>query len=244
MRRWPEAATWAERMRAMAPASIVAKIQSGYVDFWWKGDTQSLKSLLENVSAASDPDGSVTGSRWDVAMINRDYSEARNILQTSSLAELSYTNAGSTPRSFFEGCIYLAQGDQANAQKAFELARPALEAAVKEAPTSAYRHANLGWLYGFMGRKEDAIREGQRAVELKPESKDAVDGALMNCYLALIYARVGEKDLAIPLIARLLKTPGAVDSVDYSITVNDLKFRWEWDPLREDPRFQKLITAP
>ena len=74
-----------------------------------------------------------------------------------------------------------------------------------------------------MGRKEDAIREGRRAVELKPESKDAVDGAIMNCYLALIYARVGENDLAIPLIERLLKTPGTVDSVDYSITVNDLK---------------------
>ena len=92
-----------------------------------------------------------------------------------------------------------------------------------------------------MGRREDAIREGQRAVGLKPESKDAFDGAIMNCYLALIYARVGEKDLALPLIERLLKTPGAVDSVDYSITLNDLKFRWEWDPLRGEPRFQKLI---
>ena len=47
--------------------------------------------------------------------------------------------------------------------------------------------------------------------------------------------------LAIPLIDRLLKTPGAVDSANYSITVNDLKYRWEWDPLRNDPRFQKLI---
>jgi hypothetical protein len=93
-----------------------------------------------------------------------------------------------------------------------------------------------------MGRKNEAIREGRRAVELKPESKDAVDGAIMNCYLALIYARVGEKDLAFPLIQRLLKTPGAVDSVDYSITVNDLKYRWEWDPLRDDPRFKQLIA--
>jgi tetratricopeptide (TPR) repeat protein len=174
-------------------------------------------------------------------MLKRDYSEAQNILGTSSLNELSYMNAGSTPKSFFEGLIYLAQGDKVNAQKAFELAGPALEAAVKEAPASAYRHANLGWLYGFMGRKDDAIREGQRAVELKPESKDAVDGALMNCYLALIYARVGEKDLALPLIERLLKTPGAVDSVDYSITINDLKYRWEWDLIRSDPRFQKLL---
>ena len=105
----------------------------------------------------------------------------------------------------------------------------------------AERHANLGWFYAFAGRKDEAIREGRRAVELKPESKDAFDGAIMNCYLALIYARVGENDLAIPLIERLLKTPGAVDSVDYSITLNDLKFRWEWDPLRDDPRFQELI---
>jgi tetratricopeptide (TPR) repeat protein len=100
----------------------------------------------------------------------------------------------------------------------------------------------IGWLYGFMGRKDDAIREGQRAVELRPESKDAFDGAIMNCYLALIYARVGQKDLAIQLIERLLKTPGAVDSVDYSMTINDLKYRWEWDPLRDDPRFQKLLA--
>jgi len=64
----------------------------------------------------------------------------------------------------------------------------------------------------------------------------------MNSYLALIYARVGEKELALPLIERLLKTPGAVDSVDYSITVNDLHKRWEWDPIRNDPRFKNLIA--
>ena len=93
-----------------------------------------------------------------------------------------------------------------------------------------------------MGRKNDAIREGRRAVELKPESKDAFDGAIMNCYLALIYARVGERDLALPLIERRLQTPGAVDSANYSMTLNDLKFRWEWDPIRSDPRFQKIIS--
>jgi TolB-like protein/Tfp pilus assembly protein PilF len=244
MRRWPQAAQWAARMRGMAPASLVAKIQSGYVDFWWKGDTQLLKSLLDSVPIGTDPDGTVTACRWEVAMLKRDFAQAKTVLQSSSLNELSYTNGGATPRSFFEGCTYLALGDHVNAQKAFELASPAFEAAVKEAPDSAYRHADLGWLYGFMGRKDDAIREGQRAVELKPESKDAVDGAIMNCYLALIYARVGEKELAIPLIERLLKTPGAVDSVDYSITVNDLKRRWEWDSLRDDPRFQKLVSGP
>src|SRR5437588_2271983 len=240
-RRWPEAARWATQMRTMAPASLVAKIQTGYVDFWWKGDTGPLKSMLSQVPAGTDPDGSVTSCRWDVAMIDRNFGEARNVLQKPDLNEISYTPSGTTSKSFLQGLIELAEGKQGEAQKLFELARPSFEKAVEEAPMSADRHANLGWFYAFSGRKEDAIREGRRAVELKPESADAFDGAIMNCYLALIYARVGEKDLAIPLIERLLKTPGAVDSVVYSITVNDLKFRWEWDPLRDDPRFQELI---
>src|SRR5437867_2073015 len=242
LRRWPEASRWAAQMRTMAPASLVAKIQSGYVEFCWKGDTGSLKAILGEVAAA-DPGGEITSCRWDVAMIDRDFGAARGVLQNTDLSELSYTNAALTPKSFLQGLIELAEGKQAQAQKLFELARPSFEKAVEEAPLSADRHANLGWFYAFAGRKDEAIREGRRAVELKPESKDAFDGAIMNCYLALIYARVGEKALAIPLIERLLKTPGAVDSVDYSITVNDLKHRWEWDPIRSDPRFQKLLTG-
>ncbi len=244
MRRWPEAARWVEQLRAMAPASIVAKIQRGYVEFWWKGDTGLLKSLLNQVPPGVDPDGGVTSVRWEAAMLDRDFAAARRAIDASTVKELSYIGEGSTPRSFFEGCIALAQGDIVGAQKYFEAAQPIFENAVKQAPSSAIRHANLGWLYAFMGRKEDAMREGRRAVELKPESKDAVDGVIVNCYLALIYARVGEKDLAFPLLERLLKTPGAVDSVDYSVTINDLKHRWEWDPLRNDPRFQKLLEQP
>jgi TolB-like protein/Tfp pilus assembly protein PilF len=244
MRRWPEAARWLDQLRAMAPESIVAKIQRGYVDLWWKGDTSLLKSLMSQVPSGVDPDGGVTAVRWEVAMLDRDYAAARRAIDASTAKELSYTGEASTPRSFFEGCIALAQGDNAAAQKYFQDAQPVFENAVKEAPLSALRHANLGWLYAFMGRKEDAIREGRRAVELKPESKDAVDGVIVNCYLALIYGRVGEKDLVFPLIERLLKTPGAVDSVDYSITINDLKHRWEWDPIRSDPRFQKLLQQP
>jgi TolB-like protein/class 3 adenylate cyclase/Flp pilus assembly protein TadD len=242
LRRWPEAARWAAQMRAMAPASLVAKIQSGYVDFWWKGDTGLLKSLLSQVPAGTDPDGSISSVRWDIEMIGRDFDAARAALENSP-NELAYTNSGMTPKSFLQGCVELAQGNYAETQKFFEIARPFFEKAVEEAPESADRHAILGWFYAFSGRKDDAIREGRRAVELKPESKDAFDGAGMSSYLALIYARVGEKDLALQLIERLLKTPGAVDSVDYSITINDLKYRWEWDPIRNDPRFQRLVAG-
>src|SRR5437763_11954782 len=243
MRRWPEAARGAERMRAMAPASLVAKTQSGYIDFWWKGDTHLLKSLLAEIPANVDPDGVMTTSRWDVAMIERDYAAAKQAIEISPLKEFSYMNAGATPKSFFEGCISLAQGDATDAQKFFDAARPSFEKAVKESPDSAERHAYLGLFNAFLGLKEDAMREGRRAVELKPESLDAFDGAIMSSVLALIYARCGENDLAFPLLERLMRIPGAVDSVDYSITVNDLKYRWEWDPIRSDPRFQKLISA-
>jgi TolB-like protein/class 3 adenylate cyclase len=242
LRHWRDAARAAEHWRKLEPASLGAKIQSGYIDFWAKGDTRLLKSLLQEVPAGTDPDGVVTACRWEVAMLERDYSAAERVLEASSVNEVSYMNGGSTPKSFLEGCIFLARGDAPNAQRKFELAQSSWESAVKEAPASAERHANLGLLYAFMSRKDDAIGQGLRAVELKPEAKDAFDGAIMNCYLALIYARVGEKDLAFPLIERLLKTPGAVDSVDYSITVNDLKFRWEWEPIRNDPRFQKIVA--
>jgi TolB-like protein len=120
MRRWMEAAQWAGRLRALAPASLVAKIQSGYVEFWSKGDTGLLKSLLSEVPAGVDPDGTVTSGRWDVAMIDRDYATAGLAIDSSSAKEISYMNGGPTPRSFFLGCIALAQGDSAGAQKYFE----------------------------------------------------------------------------------------------------------------------------
>ena len=126
----------------------------------------------------------------------------------------------------------------------FESARVTFERNVAETPESAERHANLGLLYAFMGRKGDAIREGREAVALKPMAKDAVDGAIMNCFLALIYTRVGEPDLALTSLEELIKTPGAVDSTLYSVTVNDLRARWVWDPLRSERRFQKLIGEP
>lgn len=241
MRRWADAAHEADRMRAMAPDSFVAKTQRGYVDFWWKGDTNSLKSILAEIPAETDPDGAVTACRWDRAMIARDYATASQVLDACPLNELSYLNGSTTPKSFMQGCVYLAQANPPAAQKYFEAARRNFEAAIKESPKNAERHANFGLVNAFLGRKEEAMREARRAVELKPESKDALDGSLMNAYLALVYVRVGENDLAFPLLERLLKTSGPVDSADYSITVNDLKNRWEWDPVRNDPRFHKLI---
>lgn len=243
MRRWPEAARAAARFRAISPDSLVAKIQSSYIAFQGGGDVKALRRELAHVPAGKDPDGIVTTCRWEGAMMERDYGSAAKILEASPLTEMDYLLGGSTPKSFLQGCAALARGEQAEAQRNLAVAAIDFEKAAHESPQSAESHANLGLCYAFMGRHEEAIREGRQATELKPEVKDATDGVLMSCYLALIYARLGEKDLAFPLIERLLKTPGAVDSVCYSITVNDLRFRWQWDPIRSDPAFQKLVSS-
>jgi tetratricopeptide (TPR) repeat protein len=112
-------------------------------------------------------------------------------------------------------------------------------------PDAALRHARLGLLYAYMGRKADAIREGKRAVELTPVSDDAIDGHQWLCNLALIHARVGDADEAISMIAALLREPGCVLPLDEeSLSLWDLRMRWQWDPLRNDPRFQKILAEP
>lgn len=241
MRNWPEAAQAAARLDALAPNSVGARMQAAYIEFLWKGSTDALERFLDATPPDVDPDGAVTAARWDLRMIRRDFAGGASAVEASALAEFSYLNGDQTPKPYFLGLAALAGGDIERAQQLLAAALPTFEAAVREAPESATRHANVGLLYAFMGRKEDALRAGRRATELRPESQDAVDGTLMNSYLALIYARVGERDAAFQLIARLLKTPGASDSVQYSVSVQDLRHRWEWDPLRDDPRFRKLI---
>jgi hypothetical protein len=113
-----------------------------------------------------------------------------------------------------------------------------------KSPQDGIRHAQLGFLYALMGRKDDALREGKRGGELTPISKDIINGGTVQGFLALIYARNGDADHAIQLIERLLTTPFGVDYCDVSITLSDLRQRWEWDPLRKDPRFQKILASP
>ena len=117
---------------------------------------------------------------------------------------------------------------------------------MRDNPDATERYGQLALLYAYMHRKEDAIRESRRAIELEPESEDAFHGALCAGNLALVYALVGEPDQAITPIERLLSTPGAATypNYAYSITLAELRLRWEWDSLRSDPRFQKILAGP
>jgi Flp pilus assembly protein TadD len=127
-----------------------------------------------------------------------------------------------------------AFGDDATAQKAFTAARSEFERTVREQPDDGGPLCMLGLIDAGLGRKEEAIREGRRAAELTPVTKDAMNGANIMQFLGVIYAWTGEKDLAIKQIAATLQVPSG-------LSYGDLRLRPFWDPLRGDPRFEKLV---
>jgi TolB-like protein/Tfp pilus assembly protein PilF len=240
VRDWKQAAPMYDRVVALAPESANFKIARAYIDLYEKGSTERLKQTLAGIAAGVDPSGLVTRARWDLAMLERDYAGAERAMASYPL-DVFQADGMPMPKSFFRGCTALARGDNATAQTQFAAALPAFEVAVQQAPGSGHRHANLGLIYSFIGRKEEAIREARRAVELEPESKDAILAPWMNGYLAMIYARTGDVESALPLLERVLASPFPVDNTNCCISSGDLKKRWQWDPVRNDPRFQKLI---
>ena len=243
MRDWPAAAAGFNRALEIAPDFAAPKVGLAYLEVVRNSNPAAGRKILQNISAGIDRDGIVTAARWDLAMLERDYATAEKVLTDSPK---NFPDAGDAPKPFYQGRIALARGDIESAQRYFAAARPISEERVREDPDVAQRHAELGLLYAYMQRKEDAIREGRRAVELEPESQDAFHGTHWATNLALVYALLGEPDQAITLIERLLSTPGPVQWPDYpsSITLADLRLRGEWDSLRSNPRFQKILADP
>ena len=110
-------------------------------------------------------------------------------------------------RAFVEGCVARTFGDDTAARKGFTAARVEAERTVREQPDYGPPLCMLGLIDAGLGRKEEAIREGRRASELLPVTKDAVNGANIMQFLGVIYAWTGEKDLAIKQIAATLQVP-------------------------------------
>jgi len=244
VRDWPAAAACYNRALEIAPDSAVAKIGLAYLEVFRRGDPGAGRKILQSIAPGIDPNGVVSAACWDLAMIERDYPAAEKILNDFPLED--FPRAGDTPKTFHQGRIALARRDFESAQRYFAAAAPAVEEWVREQPNDAARHAQLGFLYACMQRKEDAIRESRQAVELEPENQDAYHGACCAAKLALTFTLVGEADEAITLIERLLSMPGPIAWPDFplNITLPDLRLRWEWDSLRANPRFQKILAAP
>ena len=244
LRDWHTAAERMDRVLALFPDSFNVRIQRAYIEFFWKGATAPIKAAVESLPPNLDPDGVVTFARWDVSLMNRDAVGAEKALAACQLDTVASQTGVPLPKSYLQACVDLVRGNVAKARAEFEAARPAIEKTVANSPQDGVRHGQLGLLYAFLGRKDDALREGQRAMELKPISHDVIEGAIVEDFYTLICVYVGEKDKAISRIERLLTVPFAVDYADESVTLSDLRQRWEWDPLRNDPRFQKIIAGP
>ena len=135
-----------------------------------------------------------------------------------------------------EGCVARTFGDDAAARKAFTAARAEVERTVREQPDYGPPVCMLGLIDAGLGRKEEAIREGRRASELLPVAKDATNGAHIMQFLGVIYAWTGEKDLAIKQIAATLQVPSL-------LSYGELRLHPFWDPLRGDPRFEKIVAS-
>ena len=244
LRDWPGAERNAIRAEALGPQQPLLKVQRALVDLWKGGDLVPLQKVFAAMPAYGDAEGILAWQRWDAAMVARDFTAAQAAIDSFPFDTLSSVYSAPVPKSYLEGCIALAEGDTAGAKEKFESARPAYEAEVLAHPGDALRHARLGLLYAYMGRKADAIREGTRAVELLPVDKDAFDGPEELSNLALIHARVGDADQAISIVESLLRMPGGVFFYEASMSLWELRLRWQWDPLRSDPRFQKILAAP
>jgi TolB-like protein/Flp pilus assembly protein TadD len=200
-----------------------------------KGDVDFAENQLSLVPPEYDPDGYVTSTRVWLLTLKRKFGDALQVAHQFRGETLKYPDFGICPKASLEGRLYRYQDDRMKAQAAFERARAVAEQLVRDAPDDPGRHAELGVVLAGLGRKEDAINEGKKAVELLPESADAVDGPKATAALAEIYAWVGEHDEAFRLLDHLLTVPNG-------LTVPLLKLEPVWDPLRKDPRFQALIN--
>jgi Flp pilus assembly protein TadD len=109
-----------------------------------------------------------------------------------------------------------------------------MEKIVTEQPNYAEALCMLGMIDAGLDRKGEALAEGRRAVELLPVTRDAMTGAELMMFLAIIYAWTGEKDLALKELTSLLEIPG-------HLSYGQLRLHPYWDPLRGDPRFDKII---
>ena len=219
---------------AIAPQSLDMCGLKGYLAILWRGDLSMAEKEYSSIPGDSDPTGVMAWLRSGVLMWERKFPEALAVMQKFPGETFATITTAPMPKSFLAGVIYSLQGDKQKAQREFEHARVLSEQLLRDAPEDAARHSQHGLILAALGRKQEAIAEGKRAVEMVPESQDAFDGPRYTESLAQIYVCTGEYDEAFQLIDHLLSVPNG-------LTIPVLKLDPAWDPLRNDPRFKALI---
>jgi len=233
-RRYADAVRTYDRALRIVPGDPLTRIYRAEVALDWRADIEPYQTTLaaliaENPSAAPDVD------HPDYALCERTAAAATRLLANYPRDGVSTGYGVNCPHAYWEGVIARWQGDSAKAQAAFTSARNEVSKSVEKQPEFIGAISLLGMIDAGLGRKEQALREGRRACELLPISKDAIAGAAYAVNLAQIYAWTGEKDLAIEQIA-------AVERVPNELSYGRLKLHPYWDPLRGDLRFEKIVT--
>jgi TolB-like protein/Tfp pilus assembly protein PilF len=238
LRRYGEQKSTFDRILTIEPNNLGAKAERALVELNWKADTEPLHQFIDEIRAANPAAiPKIAGSWLLCALAERDAAAAKEALIASQdplplIARVVFT------RSFVEGLIARMTNDEQKAQLAFAAARVEQEKTVQAQPDYAPSWCALGVIDAALGRKEEALREGRRAVELLPVQKDAITGVVMIEYLAMIAAWVGEKDLACEQLATAVHFPSGID-----LSYGKLKLMPWWDPLRGDPRFEQLVAS-
>jgi serine/threonine protein kinase len=235
LRRFPEAVAWMDHAVAIEPGNPAMRFGRAIGELYWRADPQPAHEAAQRIMT-EDPSGmdAVADLWFELGLCRRDAAEMAKALASLPPEGIIPFRGLQAPRSFYEGWAARTRNDATAAETAFTAARIEVEKIVREQPYEAEPLCTLGMIDAALGRKEDALREGRHAMELLPVTKDAFTAADLLCNLAVIYTWVGETDLAIKQLEEVLRVPSPLS---YGI----LRLDPSWDPLRGDPRFDKLV---
>jgi TolB-like protein/Tfp pilus assembly protein PilF/predicted Ser/Thr protein kinase len=237
MRRYREAREIYDRALALEPGNVQARIFRADLDITWKADTGAVHQVIDSLRATNPGAIRQNADSWVFcALADRDPTAAKAALIAAGENTPLNDHAVHFNRSFVEGWIARLENDEPKARAAFEAARSEQEKIVQAQADYAPPLCVLGVIDAALGRKQEALSECRRAVELLPIEKDALNGALMIQWYAITAASVGEKDLALEQLVAAVHAPGVLG-------YGHLKLLPFWDPLRGDPRFEKIVNS-
>jgi TolB-like protein/Flp pilus assembly protein TadD len=216
------------------PNNFILASRRARIDYWQNGDLRRMQQLAsKEINSATDP-GDLVKFRLALAWCQRDFPAAQRALAEYRLPDVA-TSGFIVPREEWEGVLWKRLGESAKAQSALEQARERAATAIAARPDDAKALSVLADIDAELGRKEEAIREGERSVNLMPVEKDAVDGYLLQNALALTYAKAGANSSALDLLEKLTGKPFGPE---YGTLLAP-----DWDPIRAEPRFQKILAG-
>jgi len=236
LRRYADEKRVYDRAIAVSPKDAALRASRAQIELNWHADPLPLISTIEGFVAQDSSEAKHLAWAWiGGALCKRDYDGARRAVDALPI-DGCYDDSVPFPRAWCEGVVAQVRGDKVVAQVAFTSVRAEAAKLVADQPDYPEGLCVLGMADAALGHKDEAIREGRRAVELLPVSKDAIRGPLLIQYLAVIYAWTGEKDLALEQLSVVARIPS-------HLSYGHLRLHPYWDPLRGDPRFEKIVGS-